>query len=69
MPATTYAQLLLGPEHTENRPMDKLDLVLIPLLYLFCMTLTLISVAIQIYAQSIKILDGNKERHNLDHYY
>ena len=46
MTATTYAQLLLGPEHTGCIPMDKLDLVLIPLLYLFRMTLTLISVAI-----------------------
>ena len=46
MPATNYAQLLLGLEHF-CRPMDTLDLVLIPLLYLFRMTLTLISVAIK----------------------
>ena len=37
------------------RPMDKLDLVLIPLLYLFRMTLTLISVVINLMPTPSKV--------------
>ena len=55
MPATTYAQLLLGPEHTGCRKMDKLDSVLIPLLYLLHMTSTLISVAINLMSTPSKV--------------
>ena len=46
---------IIGPEHTGCRPMDKLDLVLIPLLYLFWMTSTLISVAINLMPTSSKV--------------